>query len=58
MGTIRVRAYDEVMQDQLQREDIDLVNERRWQSTIRNVQYRQALKRYQELFVHSRELGG
>jgi hypothetical protein len=58
MGTIRVQAYDEVMQDQLQREDIDLVNERRWQSTIRNVQYHQALKHYQERFVHSRELGG
>jgi hypothetical protein len=29
MGSLRVQAYDEVTQDQLQCEDIDLVDERR-----------------------------
>jgi hypothetical protein len=36
MGSLRVKTYDEVTQDQLQREDIDLVDERRWQSAIKN----------------------
>jgi hypothetical protein len=30
MGSLRVQAYDEAVQDQLRREDIDLVDERRW----------------------------
>jgi hypothetical protein len=29
IGSIRVKAYDEIAQDQLQREDIDLIDERR-----------------------------
>jgi hypothetical protein len=56
MGSLRVQAYDEAAQDQLRREDIDLVDERRWQSPIKNTRYCQALKRYQERFVRSREL--
>jgi hypothetical protein len=44
------------MQDQLWREDIDFVNKRRWQSTIKNTRYHQALKHYLGRFVHSREL--
>jgi hypothetical protein len=39
MSSLRVQAYDEVTQDQLRREDIDLVDERRWQSTIKNARY-------------------
>jgi hypothetical protein len=39
MGSLRVKIYDEAMQDQLRREDIDLVHERRWQSTIKNACY-------------------
>jgi hypothetical protein len=39
MSSLRVKTYDEVMQDQLRREDIDLVDERRWQSAIKNVRY-------------------
>jgi hypothetical protein len=35
MGSLCVKIYDEATQDQLQREDIDLVNERRWQATIK-----------------------
>jgi hypothetical protein len=56
MGSLRVKTYDEAVQDQLQREDIDLVDERRWQSAIKNACYRQALKRYYQRFVRSREL--
>jgi hypothetical protein len=36
IGSLCVQAYDEVVQDQLRREDIDLVDERRWQSAIKN----------------------
>jgi hypothetical protein len=35
LGSLRVHAYDEAAQDQLRREDIDLVDERRWQSAIK-----------------------
>jgi hypothetical protein len=38
------------------REDIDLIDERRWQFASKNERYHQALKRYQEWFVRSREL--
>jgi hypothetical protein len=30
MGSLGVKTYDEAMQDQLLREDIDLIDERRW----------------------------
>jgi hypothetical protein len=43
MDSLRVKTYDEATQDQLRREDIDLVDERRWQSAIKNARYRQAL---------------
>jgi hypothetical protein len=45
------------MQEQLRREDVDFIDERRWQATIRNARYNQALRRYHQRFVHSRELG-
>jgi hypothetical protein len=35
MSSLRVQAYDETAQDQLQCEDIDLVDERRWQFAIK-----------------------
>jgi hypothetical protein len=35
MGTLRVQAYDEDTHDQLMRENINLVDERRWQSAIK-----------------------
>jgi hypothetical protein len=44
------------MQEQLQREDVDFIDERRWQAAIRNARYNQALRRYHQRFVHSREL--
>jgi hypothetical protein len=56
MGSIRAQVYDKAMHDQFRCEDINLVDERRWQSTIKNARHRQALKRYQERFVRSREL--
>jgi hypothetical protein len=56
MGSLRVKTYDEATQDQLRREDIDLVDERRWQSAIKNAHYRQTLRRYHQRFVRSREL--
>jgi hypothetical protein len=54
--SLHVKTYDEAAQDQLQREDIDLVDERRWQSAIKNARYQQALKSYHQRFMRSREL--
>jgi hypothetical protein len=56
MGSLCVQTYDKATQDQLPCEDIDLVDEQRWQSVIKNAWYRQALRRYHHRFVHSREL--
>jgi hypothetical protein len=56
MGSLRVKTYDEAIQYQLRRDDIDLVDERRWQSAIKNACYRQALRRYHQRFVRNREL--
>jgi hypothetical protein len=56
MGSPRVQAFDESMQEQLRREDVDFIDKRRWQAAIRNAQYNQALQRYHQRFVHSREL--
>jgi hypothetical protein len=57
MGSPRVQSFDESMQEQLRREDVDFNDERRWQATIRNAWYNQALRRYHQRFMHSRELG-
>jgi hypothetical protein len=35
---------------------VDFIDERRWRAAIRNARYNQALKRYHQRFVHSREL--
>jgi hypothetical protein len=56
LGSLRVKTYDEATQDQLQCDDIDLVDERRCQATIKNARYRQTLERYHHRFVRSREL--
>jgi hypothetical protein len=40
MGSLHVKTYDETVQDQLRHEDIDLADEQRWQSTIKNALYR------------------
>jgi transposase InsO family protein len=46
MGSLCVKIYNEATQDQLRREDIDLVDERRWQAAIKNAHYRQTLRCY------------
>jgi hypothetical protein len=46
MGSLRVKTSDEAAQDQLRHEDIDLVDEQRWQAAIKNARYRQALRCY------------
>jgi hypothetical protein len=56
VGSLCVKTYDEATQDQLQCDDIDLANERRWQSTIKNAHYQQSLRRYHQQFMRSREL--
>jgi hypothetical protein len=38
------------------REDVDFIDERRWRAAIRNARYNQALRRYHQRFMHSREL--
>jgi transposase InsO family protein len=48
MGSLCVNTYDKAMQDQLRREDIDLVDERRWQAAIKNARYQQTLMRYHQ----------
>jgi hypothetical protein len=44
------------MQEQLRCEDVDFIDERRWQAAIRNAWNNQALRRYHQRFMHSREL--
>jgi hypothetical protein len=51
MGSLCVKTYNEATQDQLRREDIDLVDERRWQAAMKNAHYRQVLRRYHQWFV-------
>jgi hypothetical protein len=56
MGSSRVQSFDESMKEQLWREDVDFIDERRWRAAVRNAWYNQALMRYHQRFVHSREL--
>jgi transposase InsO family protein len=56
MGSLRVQAFDEDLQEWQLRQDVDLVDERRWRAAVRNARYNQALQRYHQRFVHSREL--
>jgi transposase InsO family protein len=56
MGSPWVQSFDESMEEQLWQEDMDFINERRWQAAIRNARYNQTLRRYHQRFVHSREL--
>jgi hypothetical protein len=56
MGSPRVQSFDESMQEQLQREDVDFIDEHRWRAVVRNARYNQPLRRYHQRFVHSREL--
>jgi len=56
LGSPRVQASDESMQEPLRCDDVDFVDERRWRAAIRNARYNQALRRYHQRFMHSREL--
>jgi hypothetical protein len=56
MGSPWVQSFDESIQEQLRREDVDFIDEHRWQVTIRDARCNQALRRYHQRFVHSREL--
>jgi hypothetical protein len=56
MGSPRVQSFDESMQEQLRREDVDFIDEHIWQAAIQNARYNQALRRYHQRFVHIREL--
>jgi hypothetical protein len=56
MGSPQVHAFDESMQEQLQREDVDFIDERRWRAAIQNARYNQVPRRYHQWFMHSREL--
>jgi hypothetical protein len=56
IGSPRIQYFDESMQEPLRREDVDFIHEHRWQAAIRNARYNQALRRYHQRFVHSREL--
>lgn len=55
MGSPQAQSFDESMQEQLWHEGADSTNDRRWRAAIRNAQYNQALRRYHQRFVHSRE---
>jgi hypothetical protein len=52
----RVHSFDGSMQERLQREDVDPIDERRWQAATRNAHCNQALRRYHQRSVHSRKL--
>jgi hypothetical protein len=56
MGSPRVQAFDESMQERLRHEDMDFIDERRWRAAIRNARYNQVLRRYHQRFVHNMEL--
>jgi hypothetical protein len=56
MASPQVQAFDESMQEQLRREDVDFIDERIWQVAIQNTRYNQALRRYHQRSVYSRKL--
>jgi hypothetical protein len=39
MGSPWVQVVNELVQEQLRREDVDFIDERRWQAAIRNARY-------------------
>jgi len=48
LGSPRVQAFDESLQEQQRRDDVDLLDERRWRAAIQNARYNQALRRYHQ----------
>jgi hypothetical protein len=43
MGSPQAQSFDESAQEQLQREDVDFIDEHRWRAAVRNARYNQAL---------------
>jgi hypothetical protein len=54
MGSPRVQSFDESMQEQLRREDVDFIDERRWKQRSET---HDTTRCYHQRFVHSRKLG-
>ena len=46
MGSPWVHSFNESMQEQLRRGDVDFIDEHRWRAAIQNARYNQALRRY------------
>jgi hypothetical protein len=51
MNSLRVQAFDEDLQEQQRRQDVDLIDERRWRAAVRNARYNQVLWRYHQRFM-------
>jgi hypothetical protein len=56
MDSPRVQSFDKSVQERPQRKDVDSIDERRWQAVTQNAHCDQALRRYHQRSVHSREL--
>ena len=53
-GSLRVLAYDEFEQEQLQQDDMMLLEEDHLRAAVRTARYQQALCRYHSRKVHAR----
>jgi hypothetical protein len=56
MNSPRVQSFDKSVQERPQRKDVDSIDEHRWQAATQNAHCDQALGRYHQRSVHSREL--
>ncbi|XP_066161989.1 uncharacterized protein [Oryza sativa Japonica Group] len=52
----RVALYDEANQDDLRRDDLDYLEERRRRAALRTARYQQALRRYHQRHIRARSL--
>jgi transposase InsO family protein len=56
MRSPRVTAYNEILQEQARREDVDLLEEGRVRAALRAARYQQTLRRYHQRQVRARSL--
>ncbi|XP_066162902.1 uncharacterized protein [Oryza sativa Japonica Group] len=56
LGSPRVALYDEANQDDLRRDDLDYLEERRRRPALRAARYQQRLRRYHQRHVRARSL--
>jgi hypothetical protein len=56
LGSPRVALYNEADQDELRRDDLDYLEERRRRTALRTVHYQQSLQRYHQRHVWARSL--